>query len=227
MPHLAIAPFASTCYCTLDVYYVARQLAERHMLRSGSFVLLLNFAKGYDSLSRGHALRVGKNMVFSSSFRRTIERLHNGATARFHVNGYQSDAVHVTQGIRQGCPLAPLLFVLALDPLYAALERSTAIQGIEIAHGGACVNVGVAGYADDAALYLADAASIPAALESLEAFGRESGLVVNADKCVGVRLGSPLVNATTTSTPMMFLAGGASCRYIELRAGGTSAYDDN
>ena len=55
---------------------------------------------------------------------------------RFLVNGYRSSGRDVTCGIRQGCPLAPLPFFLALDSVYRVLYEREDIRGIPITSGG-------------------------------------------------------------------------------------------
>ena len=48
--------------------------------------------------------------------------LHTGTTGKFLANGERIRRVQVTRGIRQGCPLIPLLFILALKILYQKLD---------------------------------------------------------------------------------------------------------
>ena len=69
---------------------------------------------------------------FADSFITMIRNLHRNITARFVVNGILFDPILVRTGIRQGCPLAPLLFLLVVEILSIALLQilyiSTQIQ---------------------------------------------------------------------------------------------------
>ncbi|KAG3148418.1 hypothetical protein C6341_g17406 [Phytophthora cactorum] len=88
----------------------------------------------------------------------------------FMANGQLSRAMEVTSGIKQSCPLAPLLFIIAADILYDEIHNTQAIEGITLHSGHKSLQLRVAGYADDTAIYIATAAMQKAAVEALERF---------------------------------------------------------
>ncbi|KAG3066262.1 hypothetical protein PI125_g23896 [Phytophthora idaei] len=73
--------------------------------------------KAYDSMSRDFLIKTLRRHGYSEQFVRTLQALNDGTNARFLVNGFKSQRVKITGTIRQGCPLAPLLFILALSTL--------------------------------------------------------------------------------------------------------------
>lgn len=82
-------------------------------------------------------------------------------------------------GTRQGCPLSPLLFAIAIEPFAVALRHSSAIKGIV----GSGIEHKVSLYADDALIYISDPlSSITELLTLLQKFGRISGYKVNLQK---------------------------------------------
>lgn len=48
------------------------------------------------------------------------------------VNGFASEAFHLGQGTRQSCPLSPLLFSLAIEPLAEAIKCADDIFGVSL-----------------------------------------------------------------------------------------------
>ena len=100
-------------------YFEAARVATTHSgAHRDALVLLLDFAKAYNSLDRRYLYAALRRYGFPPNFVNSIELLQCGTTVRFMANGEKSEEVYVTRGIRQGCPLAPLIFILALEPLY-------------------------------------------------------------------------------------------------------------
>jgi hypothetical protein len=80
-----------------------------------------------------------------------ISDMHLATTAKFLAGGELSDEIEIYNGIRKGCPLAPVLFVLAIDLLYKAALADPGLTGVHITDN---VRVVLAGYADDTNAYL-------------------------------------------------------------------------
>ncbi|KAF1315281.1 reverse transcriptase, partial [Globisporangium splendens] len=135
---------------------------------SRAIALLLDFAKAYDSLDRSFLAQALQHLGFPLKF--------------FIVNGSLSRKYNVTSGIRQGCPLTPLLFILALEVLYRKIEESDEIHGVELQAAGCATEVRLGGYADDTTIYLSDPKDISAVFAILDKYGAASGLRVNRHK---------------------------------------------
>ncbi|KAF1327446.1 reverse transcriptase, partial [Globisporangium splendens] len=134
---------------------------------SKAIALLLDFAKAYDSLDRSFLAQALQHLGFPLKFVHLVKVLHSQTTYKFIVNGFLSRKYNVTSGIRQGCPLAPLLFILALEVLYRKIEESDEIHGVELQAAGCATEVRLGGYADGTAIYLSDPKDINADLPSL------------------------------------------------------------
>ncbi|GMF63775.1 unnamed protein product [Phytophthora fragariaefolia] len=104
------------------------------------------------------------------------------------ANGYLSEKMPVTSGIRQGCPLAPLLFIIAVDLLYDAVEGDEDLTGIELGGYSGVRMLKVAGYADDTAIYISSHALQRTAIRTLSMFSAVSGLQLSIRKSVALNL---------------------------------------
>ncbi|DBA02767.1 TPA: hypothetical protein N0F65_010695 [Lagenidium giganteum] len=171
---------------TIDLFLM-HQDDERAKHNRQAVSLLLDSTKAYDTLKRDQLLATLAHMGMSEHFCSIVEALHRNTQAVFLVSGFCSSPLQVTRGIRQGCPLEPLPFIMALNPLYEKITTHDQIHGLSLRNSPS--ETDVAGFADDTNIFLANKLSDEAALAVLASFGQECGLVVNLAKSVVVPLG--------------------------------------
>ena len=86
--------------------------------------LKIDFEKAYDRLEWRFIEECLEGMGFGTVFRGWVKGLLQNAEARVQVNGEVSGTFPITRSVRQGCPLAPLLFALATEPLIRSLLKA-------------------------------------------------------------------------------------------------------
>ncbi|KAK8781162.1 hypothetical protein V5799_017498 [Amblyomma americanum] len=96
------------------------------------------------------------------------------------VQGRISGWCPVARGVRQGCPLSPLLYVIAIEPLLQRLAADTRVKRTVLPVGPPAVPV--FGYADDITIVVPDVASAARALEITEQYCEASGARLNKHK---------------------------------------------
>ena len=155
----------------IDILAATKICASRDPDLQCALVLFLDFSKAYDSLSRNSLLAVMKRIGFPASFVRLVAG-HTGTRSQFIINDFLSDPIDVGCGIRQVCPLAPLLFIMAVEPLYE-LPNNT-VRGIRIANQSETMKIKVCGYADDTAVYVQSPREVSDVMRTLTRFGAVS-----------------------------------------------------
>jgi len=179
-----------TIHEVVDLFEAAKAQCSSDEELSQAQVLMLDFAKAYDSLDRDFLLAMLAAKGFPPKFCHMIRTIHTGTIVKFLANGSVSGELKVTSEIRQGCPLAPLLFIIAVDLLYDVVEAEKSIVGIGLTSAAGCRPLTVAGYADDTAIYIANANMQLAALRAVRSFSDVSGLRLNVKISVAINLGN-------------------------------------
>jgi exonuclease III len=101
--------------------------------------------------------------------------------SRLCINGHLSDAFNLYRGVRQGCPLSPDLYVLAIEPVFANIRADSLISGFTV---GEQTNKSV-DFADDANILCSDTKAVD---NHFDEYGACSGASIRADKCQTLKL---------------------------------------
>ena len=118
------------------------------MAKSG--VLVLDLDKAFDSLEWPYLFAALRRFGFPDIFLGQVHLLYFLPSARVRIGRRVSREFRVRRGTRQGCPLSPLLFALAMEPLAIALRREGRDWGLSIGEETHVVSL----YADDLLIYV-------------------------------------------------------------------------
>ena len=143
--------------------------------QKGSYLLSLDWSKAYDKVNHRWLSHCLNNFGFPKEFTRTIEDLFYNRNASVSVDEHE-EVLQCRQGVPQGDPIAPLLFVLALEPLLAAAR--VAIKGINTPKGPLTNTA----FADDSTFFIQDDRNVEKLVDLLQTFSDVSGAVVNWHK---------------------------------------------
>ena len=136
----------------------------------------LDFYKAYDTVDRSFLLACLERMGVGAGFLTWVSRLLSDTRGAAMVNGTVSGWVPLAAGVRQGCPLAPLLYLAVAQALLSWLRR----RGHGVAAGLASVLASQ--YADDCAPLLAGMQAVPRFADDMEVFRCASGQRLNMTK---------------------------------------------
>ena len=175
-----------------DVIRGLQDSIEHCKQRSISGALIsLDYRKAFDSI-KDFIIFALQKFGFGTFFIKAVGFLFADREACIQIRGWLSEAFSQTNGILQGCPISPQLFVLALEILACKIRETGQITGIPI------INTRSAEikfnklfqFADDMTLTLTGDKSIYVSLEIIGAFGNFSGLQLNMGKTMGLWIGN-------------------------------------
>lgn len=143
-----------------------------------------DFEKAFDSLNWTFLFNIMAQMGFSVKWRDWIQSCLQSTHGSVLVNGSPTLEFKIMRGLRQGDPLSPFLFILAIESLHIALleaKSKSIFHGIEV--GNDKIHVSHLLFADDALIMgewsLENAKNLS---HILSCFHLASGLKVNFSK---------------------------------------------
>ncbi len=128
----------------LDVWEVAKQR------RKACYNIFYDVKAAYDSVQHVDLIRSLHRLVMPVEFMELVADSLCGLTSTIRTPYGESESFPVQKSVRQGDPLAPLLYVCFMDPLHCGLENNPlhdgCRDGFELGRG---MIVSGKGYADD------------------------------------------------------------------------------
>ena len=83
----------------------------------------VDLKKAYDTVPRECLWETLENIGFEGKFLNILKALYRNDNIRIVVNGIKSDPIYPERGLRQGCPLSPILFAIYLTELTRELNN--------------------------------------------------------------------------------------------------------
>lgn len=96
-------------------------------------IITLDAEKAFDNVSFEWLSMAITKMGFTGPFNHLVNAMYTSSAARLVLAGLLSDEFHLHKGMRQACPLCPLLFNLALEPLSRYLTKKAPLHGLTLA----------------------------------------------------------------------------------------------
>ena len=168
-------------YSTVDNAFVLYSIISKYLLKKKHpvYVAFIDFEKAFDSVKRPLLFNVLlKNGVKGNLFR-AIESIYNVVKANVKSNNEISDVFTCPTGLRQGCPLSPMLFSLFINELDDVMKYSD-VRGIQLFPD--ITEVFMLMFADDIGLISDTVNGLKKELNILEKFCNDYKLKVNINK---------------------------------------------
>ena len=152
-------------------------------------ILSLDQEKAFDRVDWPFLRCTLSRMGFGPSFIQWVVLLYSDIRSAILINGYTPRHFKPSRGLRQGCPLSPLLYVLTMEVLAVNIRAHPSIIGISLPRVPVPLPV-LSLYADDTSVISSSDAATVAVFDTYALFEAGTGAKLNMDKCKGLWLGA-------------------------------------
>lgn len=187
-------------------------------------VISLDAEKAFDRVEWEYLFSTLKIFGFPESFIAWIRLLYTDPQSCVCTNNTRSKYFTLSRGTRQGCPLSPLLFAIAIEPLSITLRTSPLMQGIRRGD----VEHRISLYADDLLLYVGNPmANIPNIISILDNFSSFSGYKLNYQKSVCFPVNSLATQLKQADIPFSFSQSGFKYLGVNITRSYSALFSEN
>ena len=118
--------FFNICKSINVIHHINRLKDKNHMMIS------INAGKAFDKIQHPFMIKMLQKMGIEGTYLSIVKVIYDKCTVNIILNGEKLKAFPLRSGIRQGCPLSPLLFNTVLEVLATAIREEKEIKGIQI-----------------------------------------------------------------------------------------------
>ena len=207
----------------VDMIYCARQLVEKAIEHNTKiFMLFIDLRKAYDSIPHQALWCALKKYGIPQSMLKVICSLHDGMRAEVIIDGQVAPEFEVSNGLRQGCVIAPTLFNLYFNLAIEQWRGQCSEFGVDVLYkcGGKLVGertrrpsqtrISELLFADDAAAVSTTRKGMERAAKALDGVISEWGLTLNIQKTKLLVAGT-LGNEQEATRPLKLDGGEIEC----------------
>ena len=94
--------------------------------------IFLDQEKAFDRVNHEFLFKTMKAFGIGDTFIKWVSTIYSNANSVLSINGHFSDQIPLKRGVRQGCPLSALLYVLVIEVFAIQLRLNPNIVGFKI-----------------------------------------------------------------------------------------------
>ena len=171
--------FISAPGCTENLTLLDKCL-EKAKTSGHCSVAFIDLAKAFDMVGHRHLQRSLERMGICAEWRSLIEDLYRNSSTTIHVGkDRKTGLIPILRGVKQGDPLSPILFNIAMDPLLTSLENAG--KGFKYGSGDS-ERITALAFADDLAALASSSKNLQWICNRVEKFCEDTGMRINVKK---------------------------------------------
>lgn len=171
--------FMSNRHISSNIRLILDLIDYPEFLNSHAFILFLDFYKAFDTVEHNFLFKAVHGFGFGPRFSSAVQMLYKNISSSVMLYPHSTARFPVSRSVRQGCPVAPFLFLLVVECLAIFVKNNFEIKGIQIFGR----EIKITQLADDTALFLQDKHQVEKAISTVSTFSDASGLRLNMTKC--------------------------------------------
>ena len=144
------------------------------------YLLQIDQEKAFDKIDRPFLFKTMEKLGLPKTFINFIEILYRQNTSMIINNGFLSENIPMSRGLRQGCPLSLPLYVIQSKITTQNINKDTNILGLAIPNQKEQLKLSQ--YADDSNFFLKNENSIKNVITYFQRLQKATGSTINYEK---------------------------------------------
>ena len=168
--------------CSEHLFVVSEAVGQCRKRRKECNLVFLDLAKAFDMVSHRSIQRALGRFGVGPRFAAVVEDLYSDITTVIRGKQGPTEPIRMARGVKQGCPLSPLLFNMVMDELMDNLGARHELQP-----GPDLCGFNVLAFADDLVLASGTVHGMNWLLARVQSFFEDRSMTVNAAKSHTIR----------------------------------------
>ena len=161
-------------------------ISQAKLNKKPVYILTFDQEKAFDQVNWEYLDMVLKKFNFPEAFITMIKTMYNDIESTILINGNLTSFFKVNRGLRQGCPLSLILYILISETLGNYIKNEKNIIGHEMPVTNETVKL--LQYADDTTAILNNLTEIETLLDLFRRYCDATGAVLNKTKTKGIHI---------------------------------------
>ena len=164
-----------------NIYYLLEIINQAKSAKVPLAVAYLDIQKCYDSIEHWVIKETFENYGFSKNIVSLIENIYEGNSTQISTPYGLTEEIQITRGVKQGCPMSPLIYILISNPLLWWIHETS--NGIEIPSNVQSKNNKITSlaFADDLTFLTTSIAELQNMFNKVEVFNQRNGLMLSIE----------------------------------------------